>query len=69
MSKPPENYIQWLNCISTRSGIDFNRKFVTSRIQVLSDINSKDSQALIKKYGKEHYERVKGWFIQALDSM
>lgn len=69
MDTPPSNYKQWLNCISTRSAFKFDRKFVLDRIKTLSDEKSKDSQAMIKKYGKEHYEQVKSWFIQALDSM
>jgi hypothetical protein len=61
----PENFEQWLHCITVDCKIQLTKDFISSRIKELKDSKHPHTVQIIKIYGQEHYQNLLNWFSQA----
>jgi hypothetical protein len=61
----PTGYASWRYCIEVKCGIVLTPEYVEERIRVLADPSMEETQRYARTYGRDHLERVLGWFRQA----
>lgn len=61
----PENYAQWLHCITIECGIPLTSKFVADRLAVWRDEDSAETRRFRDLYGDAYLRAVINWFEQA----
>jgi hypothetical protein len=65
----PTSYGSWRYCIEVKCGIPLTLGYVRERIRVLSDPRNEETERFARTYGREHLERVLGWFGRAAESL
>ncbi len=66
MSSPfPQNYDEWVHCITVECGIPLTSDFVSQRLAVWRNEGSEETQRFRKLYGDAHWQAVIGWFERA----
>jgi hypothetical protein len=63
----PENYEAWRHCIVEKCGIPLTVPYIQKRLRELRSSDQYDTQRFIDVYGVLHYQRIIGWFEQALE--
>jgi hypothetical protein len=63
----PENYESWRRCIVEKCGIPLTLPYIQRRLRELRSSDLYDTQRFIDVYGILHYQRIVGWFEQALE--
>jgi hypothetical protein len=61
----PSGYASWRDCIEVKCGIALTADDVEERIRVLADPGQEETQRFARTYGRDHLERVLGWFRRA----
>jgi len=64
----PQNYEEWRHCIIVECGLELSPSYIQKRITALQDNSEYYTQQFVRKYGKQHHQRVLGWFMQARDT-
>lgn len=65
----PQDFQSWRHCIEHWCGIELTPKFIDKRLAELEQPDHEPTRKFIQCYGQEHYERVKGWFREARESI
>jgi hypothetical protein len=61
----PSGYASWRYCIEVKCVIALTADYVEERIRVLADPGQEETQRFARTYGRDHLERVLGWFRRA----
>jgi hypothetical protein len=61
----PSGYASWRYCIEVKCGMALTADDVEERIRVLADPGQEETQRFARTYGRDHLERVLGWFRRA----
>lgn len=61
----PSDYASWRYCIEVKCGQKLSAAYIQSRIDILSDPASEETQRFSRLYGDAHRQTVLGWFQQA----
>ena len=62
----PETYSAWRHCIEVDCGIALNAAYIRERLHALDDAKDFRTEQFVRLYGRPHWERLRGWFGQAL---
>lgn len=58
----PRNDAEWRRCIEVDCGIALTPEFVAMRIEALTRSESEEARRFASLYGRDHLQRVIGWF-------
>ena len=61
----PQSYEEWRQCIVVECGLELTPGFIDQRIASLQNNSEYYTQQFIRLYGRQHHQRVLGWFMQA----
>lgn len=62
----PENYEQWVHCITVDCDIALTPAFVAQRLATLRDApQSQETSRFRRSYGDRHWQKVIDWFERA----
>lgn len=63
----PQNYDDWVKCITIGCKIDLTVEFARERIDALRDRSDAHTKKYVEMYGEAYLERVLGWFERAFE--
>ena len=63
------SYRDWKHCITELCRIPLTLSYVEGRIAALGDSGAYEAQRFIQTWGEAHFDRVKGWFVQAREEL
>lgn len=62
----PDNFNDWVNCITKKCKINLDSSYARKRIEVLEDDQNEETKRFLELYGQEHLDNVIHWFKQIL---
>lgn len=69
MNYIPQNYDEWLHCITVICGIPLTTDYVARRIAALDDRTDFQTQRFVDRWGSAHHARTLGWFREAAEKL
>lgn len=63
----PQNYDEWVKCITEGCKIPLTVPYVRERIEALNDRSNKHTKRYIGLYGEDYHAQVVSWFERALE--
>lgn len=65
----PGSYQEWRAMLEQNVGATIDTAFLEERLKALRDPADKSTETFAKVYGKDHLERVIGWYEQAKEEL
>ena len=57
-----DTYEDWKHCITVLCKINLTKNYIEKRIDELNDLDNYHTKKFINAWGKEHLQKVIGWF-------
>lgn len=64
----PQNYEEWVHCITVKCGIELTLEYIEKRIVALQDTADFRTKQYIEVYGSQYHALVLSWFFRAKDA-